>query len=187
MTTYNNSKVTDSELTFFADEIYLVNVSKGFWGNDPRDRNLGEALALCHAELSEAWEGFLTGKADKKLPHYSELHVEIADTLIRCLDIHRFLKSSVYVAIPYDNSDILLRSAKWSQAKSECEILIGYHALLSRALEEMRDGDDVKLAYWLNVLISEILKDFSEVNIFQIAKEKVGFNKTRPHMHGRKF
>lgn len=47
---------------------------------------LSTKLALLHSEVSEAFDGLLTGNMDKHLPHRTEVEVEMADALIRLLD-----------------------------------------------------------------------------------------------------
>ncbi len=39
-----------------AKKIFEANKKKGFWTKNPKDRNFGEVIALCHSELSEALE-----------------------------------------------------------------------------------------------------------------------------------
>lgn len=53
----------------------------------PLDRNVGEMLALVHSEVSEALEGHRKGLMDDKLPQRTMFCVELADTIIRVLDI----------------------------------------------------------------------------------------------------
>lgn len=78
-------------------DIHAENVKAGWW-TDPRDGSdmkspenikttLGWKLLLAHSEISEAAEGLRKGLQDDKLPHRSMLEVEIADTIIRLLDI----------------------------------------------------------------------------------------------------
>lgn len=54
---------------------------------EPLQRNVGEMLMLAVSELAEAMEGHRKGLMDDKLPHRPMIEVEIADCLIRLLDI----------------------------------------------------------------------------------------------------
>jgi NTP pyrophosphatase (non-canonical NTP hydrolase) len=65
----------------------------GWWGGngkpDPRDNPLcfSNKLCLIHSEVSEAMEGDRKGLKDDKLPHRDMREVELADALIRILDL----------------------------------------------------------------------------------------------------
>lgn len=73
------------------NEIHQNNVKVGWWTNletgEKLDRNVGELLCLVHSEISEAMEGHRKNLMDDKLPHRSMLEVELADTVIRIMDI----------------------------------------------------------------------------------------------------
>lgn len=61
------------------------------WWNDletgkPVERDMGEAFALIHSEVSEAFEGWRKGINDDHLPQRPMVEVELADTLIRIFD-----------------------------------------------------------------------------------------------------
>ena len=66
------------------------NANKKWWEDLetglPKDRNVGEMIALIHSELSEALEGTRKNLQDDKLPHRKMEEVEMADALIRLLD-----------------------------------------------------------------------------------------------------
>lgn len=53
----------------------------------PKARNYGEMIALVHSELSESLEGDRKNLMDDKLPHRKMAEVELADAIIRILDI----------------------------------------------------------------------------------------------------
>jgi NTP pyrophosphatase (non-canonical NTP hydrolase) len=55
------------------------------WHNKPRE--LGTMIALCHSELSEALEGARKDLFDDHLKHRKMLEVELADCIIRILDL----------------------------------------------------------------------------------------------------
>lgn len=69
------------------------NVQAGWWtdlhtGESLKNnRNVGELLCLVHSEISEAMEGHRKGLMDDKLPHRPMIEVELADAVIRILDI----------------------------------------------------------------------------------------------------
>lgn len=59
-------------------------VNSGWW---QKERNTGEALALIHSEVSEALEADRKDLFDDHLPHRKGFEVELADALIRILDL----------------------------------------------------------------------------------------------------
>lgn len=62
-------------------------VAHGWWEGGG-ERNIGEALALMHSELSEALEAARAGfPQDQKLPEYDNFTVELADCIIRIFDL----------------------------------------------------------------------------------------------------
>jgi NTP pyrophosphatase (non-canonical NTP hydrolase) len=69
-----------------------VHVANAKWWVDihtgePITRNVGELLMLVVTELAEALEGHRKDLSDDKLPHRKMFEVEIADAIIRLLDI----------------------------------------------------------------------------------------------------
>jgi NTP pyrophosphatase (non-canonical NTP hydrolase) len=73
-----------SILNAFSD--YCKFYNKRWWPADPKTRNVGEAIALMHSELSEALEGYRKDAMDEHLPQFKSLSVELADCLIRIFD-----------------------------------------------------------------------------------------------------
>jgi hypothetical protein len=68
--------------------VHEANVQKGFWPENKEERNVPEMLALIHSEISEGLEAFRHDNApDDHLPQYSGLSVELADAVIRILDL----------------------------------------------------------------------------------------------------
>lgn len=82
--------VTDQEACQqLIDLVHFLN--KKWWQNletgEPIERNTGELLMLVTSELSEALEADRKNLMDDKLPHRPGLEVEIADAIIRLLDM----------------------------------------------------------------------------------------------------
>lgn len=67
--------------------IFQGNKERGFWPLVPTERNVGELIALIHSELSEGLEAHRKDLMDDKLTHRKGLEVELADALIRILDM----------------------------------------------------------------------------------------------------
>jgi hypothetical protein len=71
------------DLVHFMNKKWWIDLETG----EPVERNVGELLMLVTSELGEALEADRKNLADDKLPHYSGLTVEIADAIIRLLDM----------------------------------------------------------------------------------------------------
>lgn len=85
----NFSHATD--INRIAAIVFQANQKAGWWNDiqtgEPLKRNVGELLMLAVSELAEAMEGHRKDLMDDKLPHRKMFEVELADTLIRILDM----------------------------------------------------------------------------------------------------
>lgn len=65
---------------------YQISVDKGWW---EEERNNGEMIALAHGELSEALEAMREDPLlpDDKVPEFLNVEVELADVIIRIMDM----------------------------------------------------------------------------------------------------
>jgi NTP pyrophosphatase (non-canonical NTP hydrolase) len=87
----------------------------------PIKRNVGELLMLCVSELAEAMEGDRKSLMDDKLPDRPMLEVELADCLIRILDMAAGL--GLDLAGAFRNKMIYNRHRE--DHKAECRIRDG--------------------------------------------------------------
>ncbi|HET9087154.1 MAG TPA: hypothetical protein VFN53_06515 [Acidobacteriaceae bacterium] len=76
--------MTRHTLQEWQDKVYAQNLNAG-WHDKPRE--VGTLLCLVHSEISEAMEGARKNLPDDHLPHRSMFEVELADAIIRILDI----------------------------------------------------------------------------------------------------
>lgn len=83
--------VGSENINFLGQMIHRLNNHLGWWHDietgEPKDRNVGELICLMHSELSEAMEADRKDLMDDKLPHRKGLEVELADLMIRVLDV----------------------------------------------------------------------------------------------------
>jgi hypothetical protein len=71
-------------LNWAAKDIHETAKSKGWWD---QDRNDGELIALIHSELSEGLEGLRKDLDDDHCPQFKMIECELADAIIRILDM----------------------------------------------------------------------------------------------------
>ena len=86
-----------------AEQVYNNNINKGWWKKDENNnvisREPGLLLCLIHSEISEAMEGFRKDLMDDHLPHRKMAEVELADAIIRIMDMAGHYKFDIDGAI----------------------------------------------------------------------------------------
>ena len=108
---FNNSIHTLNSLQF---AIHQANILAGWWTDLSNNMDLAqearqgtrlgkaivaEKLCLIHSEISESMEGHRKGLQDDKLPHRLMLEVEMADAVIRIMDLAGAMKLDIGGAI----------------------------------------------------------------------------------------
>lgn len=74
---------------------------RGWWDGKlpPSPETCAVKLALIHSEISEALEGVRTGCLDQHLPNRLSIEVELADAVIRILDLAHALDLDIESAV----------------------------------------------------------------------------------------
>lgn len=79
-------------LNKLAEFCHTEAVNNGFGASE---QNLTTSLLLVHSEISEATEAYRRGLMDDKLPDRPGLEVELADAVIRILDVCHAMKLDI--------------------------------------------------------------------------------------------
>ena len=78
-------------LDLMARRVHLIAKSKGFWDGDINYDKIGNKLALVHSEVTEVLEAIRKDQGSEKVVE------EIADTIIRLLDLYAAMRNEEFV------------------------------------------------------------------------------------------
>lgn len=162
--------------------IFDNNVNKGFWpSRDPSSRNFGEMMALCHSEITEAWEGATSAAKDDHIPSLPMFEVELADAAIRTLDILAAYKVDI-------DAIYGIRKARFSAMTSVDEDLMRVHACYDFALEAHRKGSSRYIEYLVDALAAlDGLATKHNFALISVIEAKHIYNTQRPYKHGKAY
>lgn len=182
----------DDMLNTLATRIHQNNVSKGFWPNGVAARNVGEAIALIHSELSEAYEALVNNSMDDKLPLVKGFAVELADAMIRICDLcaangHTFSKKSAN----YEDWLYPLGSTRYVSPVNFAREILYLHYMTSLALEAHRKPDKAQYD-WKRQLEFVFWRAFKIITVagyspWAVIDKKIAYNEARPFMHGKNY
>ncbi|MDG4811898.1 hypothetical protein P8629_02660 [Hydrogenovibrio sp. 3SP14C1] len=169
------------DLNEWAQEIHANNIAAGWWEGEPC---IYTKMQLISTEIAEATKGERKDLMDDKLPHRKMGEVELADALIRTLDL------GGYLGLKYDFYP------KWSVV-SEDWTIGRKHLFLNRMLILFSDSTLREQEMWYSSLVKNLIQvsDQQGYDIESAMIEKLEFNKTRPDhqpenrakAHGKKF
>ena len=80
--------VTDYGLDALSAILHETAIEKGFWNGEINHDKIGNKLALVHSEITEVLEAIRKDKGS------SEITTEIADVIIRLLDVYAAMRNS---------------------------------------------------------------------------------------------
>lgn len=164
----------------FAAEVFENNKAKGFWPDNVWDRNVAEALALVHTELSEADEASIDDTPDDKLTHLPGVAVELADAAIRVLDM------GYAWGADFSDANVLPYFTTGGMYTSLEQDIAYLRRIVDRATESHRKGK--KVGSILEELFGGILATLYKWGYdSSVIFEKVEFNKSRPFKHGKTY
>jgi len=150
----------------FATEVHANAVAKG-WYDSPR--NTAEQLFLIESEIQEADDGFQTGEQDHHCPEFSNFDIEVADAVIRTLDL---MEAN---CIPHRDMPTFFPVTDFWQATRP----------LRHALEALRKGREIDS--YLQEFVVNAIGIIGWDAFWPAAQAKHKFNQSRPYKHGKKF
>jgi len=167
--------MTKLDLNELAHQIHQQNVDLGWW-DEPREA--GTLLMLVVSEIAEAMEGERKDLMDNHLTHRKMAEVELADAVIRLLDIAGYYNLTLSFNFNENNLNQelnFLGKKKGSQLLAIVDIitLAAYGSLsISQASSNMAISEAIEFIYYYASLYN--------YDIDSAMLEKIEYNRTRP-------
>lgn len=166
-------------LTEWSKEIHSWAIGKGFYQHDSSGNevhvsgNFASLMMLVLTEVSEMTEAL----NDEDIYSFRE---EVADTLIRLLDIYSFTQST-YLLDTLDRPAIIMES--WPELVSDILDVV------SKSVEYDRKGDSARREIMLIEAIRQVLciADRFQVDFLKEIEDKMEINRGRPHKHDKRY
>lgn len=169
------------DLSDLATEIHADNLAAGWWTDMAsgqstlHTRNRPEMLMLAVSEIAEAAEG-IYGREDDKLPHLPMYDVELADFVIRLLDLIGAEVSCGQAAVNFG-----WFPSDGYRAVSRNDRLMTLVKTISGAMEHYRKGRMTAYAGDLRYSVAQAfaIAEVDQIDLFDIIAQKRAFNRTR--------
>lgn len=107
----NSRLVTDYGLDALAAVLHETAITKGFWDGPRTYDQIGNKLALVHSEVTEVLE------AIRKTKGSQEIVEEMADVLIRLLDLYAAMRNATFIEHSLDEALIQKMEKNTSRPK----------------------------------------------------------------------
>jgi hypothetical protein len=169
---------TVAVLNEWTTKIHQHNVDVGWWDNDP---SVLEKIMLIITEIAEATEGVRKNLLDDHLSHRSMEEVELADALIRTLDLGGRMQLKLHEDAQKDIQfdDELIQGNSAERHLSLCTNVTGLADRVRYSHVEGGDLEPVEFAYsYLVFTIIEVAR-LQGHDIMAAMAEKFEYNKVR--------
>jgi len=186
------------------DEIHDNAVKHGFWEGE---RSIAECLVLIHSEVSEALEADRNGKYAKGnikpetiewmaktwekitflenfiLKVKDTFEDELADVVIRCLDLCGHLEIDVDKEMEHELSRNIFKNAK-----TIAEQLLELHCWITYAVTDDSYGEEYSSSSIVGIIdVTMELAKLHNIDIEKHIELKMKYNETREYKHGKKY
>jgi len=173
-----------------AVQIHKDNKAKGFWPADVSTRNIGEALCLVHSELSEAIQAVVEDERDDKLTQYAAFDVEIVDAMIRLLDLSGafHINFNEYEMSAFSPGRFTGIDTDIAEVRLALDAALEAHRKSTVIPQGMYQGmlEWQHQIVWAFGILVGICEKYG-IDYDDVLRDKILFNRSRPHMHGKSY